>query len=81
MAKKLNKTPANYYYIPTWATFGMFLYIILMLTLTLKVTLKNPLQSRPQKPHMAPVGQSELTNDKTEISIFQGELHCGVDKH
>lgn len=56
----------------------MFAHIILMLTLTLKVTLKNP-QLRPQKTHVAPAGQSEPTNDEAEISIFQGEL-CGVEK-
>lgn len=56
----------------------MFAHIILMLTLTLKVTLKNP-QLRPQKTHVAPAGQSEPTSDETEIFIFQGEL-CGVEK-
>lgn len=58
---------------------GTFVYIILILTLTLKVTLKNPPQLRPQRTHVASVSQSEPTNNMTEISIFRGEL-CGVDK-
>lgn len=57
----------------------MFAHIILILTLTLKVTLKNPPQSRPQMTHVASVSQSEPTNTRREISIFQGEL-CGVGK-
>lgn len=58
---------------------GTFVHIVLILTLTLKVTLKNPPLSRLPATHVASSGQSEPTNNMTEISIFQGEL-CGVDQ-
>lgn len=58
---------------------GTFVHIVLILTLTLKVTLKNPPLSRLPATHVASAGQSEPTNNMTEISIFQGEL-CGVDQ-
>lgn len=49
MAKKLNKTPTNYYCDIVQPEVALVcLPIILMLTLTLKVTLKNP-QLRPPK--------------------------------